>query len=419
MNAGPIVAPALAHPRLPSRAPVDPDPTGYVERARPPRWVELDVWRVLAAFSIILFHVWQTMHGPDGSEPAQHDVVWMGLLRFIQTAPDAFFLISAMVLVPPLVNDAINGRDIAWRAFLSRRFFRVVPLYWVLVIVVWSCRNFSFRTGQLPDLLLHLVFAQQFSTRDIFYDIGPAWSLSLEVMFYVAIPIWIGATARLIRRVRDRRARIAAFCVGPVITAALSAGWKEFGVMWHVPATRWAWWFDYPSRADVFALGSLIAIWLALRGERSASAAATVALRLAGVAVLLTLPWFYRHNPTWYYSVGGLGFAPILAASVIGRPLVTPHLGRAGVVRAGRLFVWLSGFTFSIFLGQEPVIVLLHNLRLTPVTPSRLAVNEVTAMVCVLAVSYLLWVFVEGPTYRLRYLPQARQQRVRAAPLGA
>jgi peptidoglycan/LPS O-acetylase OafA/YrhL len=411
MTAAAPTRPAVG-PRLASQAPTQPDPTGHVERIQPPRWVELDVWRVLAAFSIPLFHIWQTMHTAGNAEPEEHNPVWMGIMRFIQTAPDAFFLISAMVLVPPMVRNAIEGRARNdYGAFVRRRFMRVVPLYWFLIIVVWSCRNFSFRTGQLPDLLLHMVFGQQFSSRDIFYDNGPAWSLSLECMFYLAIPIWIGGTTWLIRRVRDRRARIAALCVGPVITAGLSEGWKQLGVMRHVPATRWAWWFDYPSRADVFALGSLIAIWLALRGERSASVSATVLMRLGGVAVLLTLPWVYHHDPVWYYSVGGLGFAPILAASVGGQRLITPHLDGPGLARLSSLFVWLSGFTFSVFLGQEPIIVLLHNVGLTPADPRRLFSNEAIAMVCVIVFSYLLWVFVEGPTYRLRWLPLARSQR--------
>jgi hypothetical protein len=52
---------------------------------------------------------------------------------------------------------------------------------------------------------------------------------------------------------------------------------------------------------------------------------------------------------------------------------------------------------------------------LTPTDPSRLFLNEAIAMVCAIVFSYVLWVFVEGPTYRLRWLPLARRQRTAIA----
>jgi peptidoglycan/LPS O-acetylase OafA/YrhL len=404
-------------PRLASMAPSAPDPTGVTTRPAPSRYVELDVWRVVAAASIPIFHVWQTMGIANGGHnPLQHNHLWMGLMHVLQTAPDAFFLISAMVLVPPLVRNAIDGKPNDWSVFLRRRFFRVMPLYWILIIVVWSYRNFSFATVQLPDLLLHLVFLQQFSSKDIFFDNGPAWSLALEVTFYLMIPVWIGLTTRLVRGVRSRRLRIAAFCAGPVLTAAASGGYKELGVVLHIPFDHWAWWFNYPSRADMFGLGCLVAIWVALRGpKRRLGLAPTIGLRLLGVAVLFTLPWFYGHDPVWYYSAAGAAYAPILAAAVLGTPILTPRLARFGTERIGTMFVWLAGFTFSIYLGQEPVIVFFSNSGLTPAAASRLLVNEILGMVGVLAFGYLLWVFIEGPAYKLRWLPEARRRHARHA----
>lgn len=396
-------------PRLRSAAPRSPDPTGNLRRSVTGRSVELDFWRVLAALSIVVYHTWQTMR--TTTAPLGDTVWWMTSMHGIETAVDVFFVISALVLVPPLVRNAIDaGPATDWKAFLRRRFFRVVPLYWTVCIAVWSYRNYSFNKGQWLDLVEHLFFLHQFDSKRIFFTVGPAWSLAVEVFFYLAIPLWIGGTVRLARSITSRRRRIAAFCVVPALAIAASAGFKEYGVLTHVPLTRWAWWFSFPARADVLAFGSLVAVWLGVRGpQRRVGALGTIALRLSGLGVLATLFWVHGHHLVWYHTVAGSGFALLLAAAVGGRPLISHRLGWLGVERLGRRFVSLAGITFSLYLSHEPLIVLLHNMGVTPTAPSRLVGNEIIAVFGAIALGYLVWALVEQPTYRLRWLPEMRR----------
>ena len=61
-----------------------------------------------------------------------------------------------------------------------------MPLYFLAILFIWTTRNPSL-PGDWADLLRHLTFTQVFDKEQIFYTIGPTWSLSLEIMFYLAL----------------------------------------------------------------------------------------------------------------------------------------------------------------------------------------------------------------------------------------
>ncbi len=72
------------------------------------------------------------------------------------------------------------------RLFLFRRAIRIVPLYFLAVLVVWASRNPSL-PGDWRDLVEHLTFTHVFDGDRIFYTLGPTWSLSLEIVFYLTL----------------------------------------------------------------------------------------------------------------------------------------------------------------------------------------------------------------------------------------
>ena len=407
--------PPTPGPRLDSFAPADADPTGL--RPRPPgkRNVELDVWRSVAALLVVVYHTWQTMRIPvTGHENA----VWRITLHYIETMVDVFFVISAVVLVPPFIRKVVDREPHQRpRAFLQRRFFRLVPLYWLICLVVWSYRNYSFTGGQWLDLLEHLFFLQQFDSKRIFFTIGPAWSLAVEVVFYLAIPVWIGATARVTRRLGSRRARVAMLYVGPVLAIVASGIYKYAGRAAGVPTTRYAWWFSSPAKFDVLGFGCIVAVWLGTRSrDEKVGPAGTVALRALGLGILATLPWVVVNQWIWFHTVAGLGFSFLVAASMGGTQLVTHRVAPALFRRIGSWGVWVSGITFSLYLSHEAVVVAFHNDGVTPVTPSHLIPNIVINLGVAIPVALLVWALVEQPTYRLRWLPEMRQHAPSGAP---
>lgn len=246
-------------------------------RAAPPaprpsrgRALELQGYRGLAALSTVLFHVWQEWYTYDaaGSHPPV-DSPWLGALISLEVI-DLFFVMSAYLLTLSYARAAIDGGTIrTGRSFLFRRAIRILPLYFLAVLVVWASRNPTL-PGDWRDLVEHLTFTHVFDQQRIFYTLGPTWSLSLEVAFYLAL-IALGPLAvRVCRRLSTRRARVAVCASGCAALFVLPVVWISVAhYVVGVPHTNWPVYFGPQARFGGFAAGMALAVLLVALGEQS------------------------------------------------------------------------------------------------------------------------------------------------------
>lgn len=157
---------------------------------------------------------------------------------------------SAYLLTLSYARAAIDGGSLRpARAFLFRRAIRIVPLYFLAVLVVWASRNATL-PGNWLDLVEHPTFTHVFDQERIFYTLGPTWSLSLEVFFYLTLVVLGPLAIRACRRLRRRHTRVAVCAVGCALLFAASCVWTPvvhdaFGV----PQTDWPVYFG-PRRAS-------------------------------------------------------------------------------------------------------------------------------------------------------------------------
>ena len=167
---------------------------------------------------------------------ALHLVTYSGLLgatggglflRVVQgtlgQAIDALFVISGFVVFLPTV--ARGGHFGSVRAYALRRAARLAPAYWVtmalavLLLAVVTVRP-PLPMPDVGDLAVHALFlqtpAQMFTgTVPLGFGLnGVVWTLSLEVTFYLLLPLVAGWYFR-----RP--------LVGLVVAAAVTAGWHE------------------------------------------------------------------------------------------------------------------------------------------------------------------------------------------------
>ncbi|MGV9860173.1 acyltransferase family protein [Gordonia sp. NPDC003425] len=161
------------------------DPVAPALRRRFP----LDPLRALAAMVVIVTHVHSnqllTLAHPSAGDIHLNHVLEV----FADAAVTLFFVLSAFVLYLPAVRAAIAGRNsTTWKDMLLRRAVRLLPLYFIVVVVVWSATNTSL-PGKWQDLFLHLTMLHVYSDRYIFWTDGPAWSLAVEFHFYVLMAI--------------------------------------------------------------------------------------------------------------------------------------------------------------------------------------------------------------------------------------
>jgi peptidoglycan/LPS O-acetylase OafA/YrhL len=363
------------------------------------RLAGLEGYRGLAAVLIVVFHVFQFVW-PDHQPPAEAKYQVFSVL---DTFVGLFFVLSAFLLGLPFARRALEGRRAgSSREFLRRRAVRIVPLYWVAVLVVWASRNARL-PGDWRDLVEHLTFTQVFDEQRIFYTIGPAWSLAIEVQFYLLLTVLGASACALCARLSTRSARAGVLLAG---VAVLFAGSVAFRLLadhaWHEPVTAWPVWFSLPARLDEFALGLALSVIVALRGTGPAPRAVLALLTVVGAAFLAVAvrAGMVDDNPylmrlTW----AAIGFALLLAATVLSGAGST-----ANRLLDTRPLAFLGLISYSVYLWHEPVLLWLDGHHLLPARYGGGAI--LPDLVVVLAVSVLVawlsyWV-IEYPASMLR-----------------
>lgn len=160
-------APALSPPRTgpaPSRSPQPQPPAGELN------WVP-ELCRGVAAAMVVLAHYYP-FFTPQG-----------GLMRYLFTGVDFFFVLSGFVFAPYLVAQ----RPLRLGEFYVRRLFRLYPLY-LLALAAYAL----VRAEGLDVALLakHVLMLHTLESREIAFALNPAfWSLPPEVAFYLVLPL--------------------------------------------------------------------------------------------------------------------------------------------------------------------------------------------------------------------------------------
>jgi peptidoglycan/LPS O-acetylase OafA/YrhL len=156
------------------------------------RWVSVDALRATAALMVLVSHAPQL--GPD--QPA--DVV-AKLAPRLGVGVWVFFAASGYLIAGPFLRALLEGRATppAGR-YAVRRAVRILPAYWVALAAILLLVSGSYVSHwwQVPvhALLLQGVVPGELKN---FYVV--AWSLAVEAMFYLLVPLGAWAVARRTR----------------------------------------------------------------------------------------------------------------------------------------------------------------------------------------------------------------------------
>lgn len=250
-----------------SSAPGDPAAGAHSADARTPdpslllpqvdgRHEALDGVRALAALMVLVFHV-ATETG-DSLAPG----VLGGLLSAFDVAVPLFFALSGVLLYRPWARAALDGtRGPRARPYLWRRAVRVLPAYWLVAVAALLVYSRD-ELGSLRYWWEVLTLTFPFNTDPPWvgtgpYGLGQMWSLSVEVSFYLLLPLFglvLALWARGGRSVDARGRRLLAG-LGVMALLGLAALVPQF-----YPEPReymHAW---LPRAAGLFAAGMALAV---------------------------------------------------------------------------------------------------------------------------------------------------------------
>jgi peptidoglycan/LPS O-acetylase OafA/YrhL len=370
------------------------------------RTAQVDSVRALAALSILAFHVIAFSGGLPG---------WAYRLGFpLESGVTVFLVISGFLLFRPFVRAHLTDEaPPAVVPYFVRRFMRIFPAFWVALTVSALVLSWGYVfdfNGVLKYFSLSQVY---FSLPPNETAISPAWTLGLELSFYVFLPVW----ALLIRRLHRGSGR-----------AALVYHWRAlaalagFGLLYKfllvgvgggfggVSPVGYAALATLPAYIDDFALGMALAL-IVVGDQTKIAARPRIATEISkrpwiawGAALCAYALAMYVVRPnghTGLFSHQEYAWRVVLYA-VIGLGLVAPAalgMGRGSVINwflNTRVLVSAGLISYGIYLWHWSVIAWVP-LHFPDVGINFNIVRAVVTLVFTVVLATLSYLLIERP----------------------
>lgn len=379
--------------------------------------------RAIAASSIVVYHVWA--FGAGGPETYGVDFGRFGSKFFdnLRAGVTLFFVLSGFLLYRPFAASVIRRVPFpSVRHYLRNRALRILPAYWFILLFLAVVFQHELLTAPL-QLLANLLFLQNYVPAYHVVNgweglgIGPTWSLGVEVVFYVSLPLL--ATLALLLAARRRLPPVVGalapalmlIVVGIAAKLALRA-WPELGRTWEQ--------MGFPNHADWFAVGMILAVLRVLwederlnlpRGWRMGAALAMPPL------VLVPAMLWYSGTLDWNEYQGFVAIACGLLLALVIFPTGQSRLLRMLEIRP-ILAVGLA--SYSVFLWNDPLLREMRNAGWTIEGRAGFVFNLVLVGAVVAVASALTYLLVEKPALSLKgRQPRERAPSVEAEPMGS
>lgn len=361
------------------------------------RVVGLDGIRGLGCLAVVVGHVGE-FYTPETHSKAFLDVLGLALILF--------FVLSGFLLFLPYVRK-LTKPDAAMpdtRQYFLHRVFRVFPGY----LAIFLLANFVFQavyvenpitqvpgsgdgTGMITDpgkLLANLTLMQTYIPDYVQTGINPSWSLTLEIAFYLSLPL-LGVLVFALRgRVNMHPLKLA--LVAPAILLAIAYAGRLLtpyvyshvnvhnyeppasGYMPDIWLQNWGpnlaavFSRSFLTNADLFAYGMLaailfVAIEQAVISRRAAKWIHRVDILLLPVFGVLTIALLQAENAFGYAALG------IVSALFIVLVILPLSWGTPSWLARGldwKPFYFVGLISMSVYLWHYPVLLLLGRFDL-------------------------------------------------------
>jgi peptidoglycan/LPS O-acetylase OafA/YrhL len=353
---------------------------------------ELNAIRAFAITMVILAHMWP--HPRDLSVDKVLKMVWIQM--------DAFFVLSGFLIAGILLDT--RSRPDYYRNFYSRRALRILPVYYLLIMVL-TCGSILRESGYLyPGIPYRWgspwwFFVYLGNVPMAITGRGPTamggsfevlWSLQIEEQFYLLFPL-------LVHRLKLQtlaRVLLGLVCFSPLLRIVL---------YWLYPDNTSVQYVSLPCRMDGLALGALVAVrfrigpWDLPKGRLTLVTVTLVAI------TCLSSAWggytFYTpFNRTVGYSISSIACTFVLIWLVRFRGSRLTACLRLSPVRH------LSNISYGAYLFHIPIAAVLMPISaaLGMKALSQGYLRVVSVFVLTVVVASLSWRFFESPLLRLK-----------------
>ena len=381
----------------------------------------LDGLRAVSLILIVIFHTWQQswIFGEIALN-ANAKLSFVLFQKYGFVAIDAFFVLSGFCLFYPVARGLFGERPFGgWKDFFIKRARRIYPSYLLMLILLLIFPTLSWVTNNLTDpgeiakhFFSHLFFVHNFSESTQGSMISTAWTMPIEVQFYLLFPLLC---------IPFRKHPVATFAG----MSALSVGLR-LTLMCTTNIARMVIQAIPLAYLDVFGagmLGAYFVVWARnrlrkLRKLRPLMTLITMACIAAAVGYMfwlrnMRMPEGFNGDVYFRFLYRGL-FAAILAC-FLATACFSWDLWQKKIW-GNRFFVFLSSISYTFYLWHQNIYIFLKRVKIPyttadPVMSDRAAMDGMV-LICLTAsllISVFVTKYIEGPIVKYGYSGCARR----------
>lgn len=383
-----IVGGALLLRSMVSSCLPESDPGHRLRKPSGDRMVFLDGLRGIACVGVLLCHLFVPEISAISASLKTVIPAWVpALLQHGDLGVEVFFVLSGFVIAYSLRDHRVSG-SLAWR-FAVRRSLRLDPPYLftlVLAIGVWAVvfRDSFYEVGEkfegAPGILANAFYLQDILRYPAIFSV--AWTLCLEIQFYLAFVLLAGIAQWLRDRIAGRAVAGAprSQWLAPLMVF-MPLGLLSFA-MWYLGLAA----FTFPGTWFRFFLGVLVFWTIAGRMPRAA---------LYGFTALLLVVSFVTRDIR--------GGTAALTAGVI---FLVGVSGQLTQWLSGRLWQYLGRISYSLYLLHVVIGIPFINWiwAVVPQSAAMALALFPAGIVVSVAFAHLFHVFFERPSLALSRL---------------
>lgn len=344
--------------------------------------------RALCAYGIFIYHT--HMFIPDIAPKLRL------LIQQLDTFITFFFVISGFIITHIYYDTKSLQRKELFRYGINR-FARIFPILFILVTITFLIQFYRGSESQLEtfkEFFLNISFIKGFSKEYILTGIGPSWTLSVDVLFYILAPLLFYFTKSIISLIKFT---LLFYLIGILLTL-LFFNKTSAGFFNDFPFTFY---FTFFGRAFEFVCGIYLA--LVIKNEMPSSllrkigkhstwiGIAIVILSLIGLYLVANFYQIEKANQTMVGIIINNLFMPTGAVFLFYGLIHYRSILQAFL--SSKIMVELGNATYSFYL--------LHTSFLISWIFKFISKNIAITFMCMLVFSYIFYRLVEQPLAKL------------------
>lgn len=403
------------------------------------RLIGIEGLRGLAAAMVIITHTNQRM-APDAGPD------WLGTVANLGgQGLTLFFALSGFLLYRPFASAMVNGTSFPeLRRYFNNRALRIFPGYVAIFLIVALVAGVAYLrpaelgevsvagdqpVGYMTDPLLLISNALMLQTlipTAIKTGIPVAWSLTVELVFYIVMPLMALIAFKLIGRARKSPVLWASLPIAAMLVIGLAGKfwyalitnpanraeeyYLEWGGNWTAVLAR-----SFLYHADLFAYGMIAALVLCLYKSGTITPETLQRYRWAALAAgVVCVPI------AWKFGYSNSGFAVLSGAVIlfVSTPNVRNQPGQLSGILEARPFKIAGTISYSAYLWHMPVILLLQKFGLAlPDTIPGWIGNTLIVLAITALLSAVTYKFIEKPPMAFKKRTDSARRRAVPVPV--